>query len=80
MTFQSLAPAGRTGHARTAEQERAKAGTSGAMTGVVTSGLGYVLLANALSDAVLVSAPLLLVVVTTTGITLRTAALDHADH
>lgn len=41
--------------------------------GVVISGLGYVLLANALSDAVLVSAPLLLVVVTATGMTLRTS-------
>lgn len=37
------------------------------------SGLGYVLLDNALSDAVLVSAALLLAVVTATGVTLRSS-------
>lgn len=49
---------------------------------LVISGLGFVLLTNALSDAVFVSGVLLLVVVTATGVTLRTseaAALDHAD-
>ncbi len=40
---------------------------------LVISGLGYVLLANALSDAVLVSGVLLLAVVTATGMTLRTS-------
>jgi hypothetical protein len=39
---------------------------------LVISGLGYVLLANALSDAVFVAAVLLLAVVTATGVTLRT--------
>jgi hypothetical protein len=39
---------------------------------LVISGLGYVLLANALSDAVFVSGILLLAVVTATGVTLRT--------
>jgi hypothetical protein len=42
-------------------------------TALVISGLGYVLLDNALSAAVLVSAPLLLAVVTATGMTLRPA-------
>lgn len=40
---------------------------------LVASGLGYVLLAAGLSDAVDVSAPLLLVVVAATGLTLRTS-------
>jgi hypothetical protein len=40
---------------------------------LVTSGLGYVLLAAGLSDAVFVSASLLLVVVTAAGLTLRTS-------
>jgi hypothetical protein len=39
---------------------------------LVLSGLGYVLLANALSDSVLVSGVLLLAVVTAAGVTLRT--------
>jgi hypothetical protein len=39
---------------------------------LVTSGLGYLLLAPGLSDAVVVSGILLLVVVTVTGVTLRT--------
>ena len=39
---------------------------------LVISGLSYVLLANALSDAVFVAGVLLLVVVTATGVTLRT--------
>ncbi|MGH3200910.1 MAG: hypothetical protein ACRDOA_09485 [Streptosporangiaceae bacterium] len=41
--------------------------------GLVISGLGYVLLANALSDAVFVSGVLLLAVVTTTGMTVQTS-------
>ena len=40
---------------------------------LVISGLGYVLLAAGLSDAVFVSGVLLLVVVTATGVTLRTS-------
>jgi hypothetical protein len=39
---------------------------------LVLSGLGYVLLAAGLSDTVYVSGVLLLVVVTATGVTLRT--------
>jgi hypothetical protein len=39
---------------------------------LVISGLGYVLLANAVSDAVFVAGVLLLAVVTATGVTLRT--------
>jgi len=39
---------------------------------LVISGFGYVLLANALSDAVFVAGVLLLAVVTATGVTLRT--------
>lgn len=39
---------------------------------LVISGVGFVLLANALSDAVFVAGVLLLVVVTATGVTLRT--------
>jgi hypothetical protein len=40
---------------------------------LVISGLGFVLLANTLSDAVLVAGALLLIVVTATGVTLRTS-------
>lgn len=40
---------------------------------LVASGLGYLLLASGLSDAVDVSAPLLLVAVTVAGLTLRTS-------
>lgn len=42
-------------------------------TCLVISGLGYVPLANALSDAVFVAGVLLPVVVTATGVTLRTS-------
>lgn len=44
---------------------------------LVVSGLGFVLLSAGLSDAVNVSAPLLLVVVTATGLTLRAGAARH---
>jgi hypothetical protein len=44
---------------------------------LVVSGLGFVTLSAGLSDAVNVSAPLLLVVVTATGVTLRTGAARH---
>jgi hypothetical protein len=54
-----------------------RAGLAAAVFGVTAAAVSLaelgMLLANALSDAVLVSAPLLLVVVTATGMTLRTS-------
>ena len=44
---------------------------------LVVSGLGFVLLSAGLSNAVYVSGVLLLVVITATGVTLRTGAVPH---